>query len=462
MKLIHKSASQRARFHIPAFALPASVCLALLSTSLNAGVLPQNLGYGLDKLVESNLQLKGKLATPNGSPAVAAYNGYTTDVAADIASKAITEANGTGRFLVDITLSGSVSFARVRRAIESTFPGVKVTAVDKDYRSVGIIEGYVSLDDVPALSQVKGVRAVILALKPETSRVVVNPEAPAVPGRPTTGPAPEIAVGQTLTKLGIAFDQGVVQHRIDRINQFYNPSAPSNYTGNGISIGAMSDSFNTRTTGLHAPDNVASYDLPGSPSNPAGNTTPVLVLKDEDAAGSDEGRGMIQNIYKLAPRAKLAYATGFDGEVNFANYIRAMANIPGYENTFGGPVPFNGFKADIICDDISYGGEPFYGESIIGNGIDDATAVGVSYFSSAGNNIGINAYESALRIIPNGTGSTAAAGNTALTNTNIDLTNCAGRPLRGRLPQLQSERPGRGVPLEHPCLHDGLDRDAVG
>ena len=214
----------------------------------------------------------------------------------------------------------------------------------------------------------------------------------------------------------------MVQHRIDNINQFYNPAATLNYQGNGISIGAMSDSFNTRVAAPHAADNVASFDLPGAANNPAGNTTPVNVLKDETGAGTDEGRGMVQNIYKMAPKAKLAYATGVDGEVAFANYIRAMANIPGYENTFGTTTPFNGFKANVICDDISYGGEPFFGESIIGLGIDDAAAAGVAYFSSAGNNVGINAYESALRVIPNGTGLTAAAGNSALVGTNIDLT----------------------------------------
>ncbi len=420
MKSSNQPSTLRPRFRIPAFALPAGVCLAMVTASLQAGPVPQNLGYGLDKLVESNLQLQGKLPTTDGTPATAAYNGYATEAAADVAAKAITEAD-SGRFLVDITLGGNVPFGQVRKALVSQFPGLTITAVDKDYRGVGIIEGYVSVDDVPAVSQVKGVRAVILALKPDTSRVL-NPEAKAVKGAAVEGPTPEITVGQTLTKLGTAFDQGVVQHRVDFINQFYNPSATSNITGNGISIGAMSDSFDTRQSGQTAATNVTNYDLPGSPTNPAGNTTPVNVLIDETGAGTDEGRGMVQNIYKMAPRAKLAYATGVNGEVAFANYIRAMANIPGYENTFGGSVPFKGFKADVICDDISYGGEPFYGETIIGNGIDDATAAGVSYFSSAGNNIGINAYESALRVIPNGTGATAAAGNTALIGTNIDLT----------------------------------------
>ena len=273
----------------------------------------------------------------------------------------------------------------------------------------------------------------ILGLKPETDRgQFVTPDVEGVPAalsRKAPAPAPEVVVGQTLTKLGTAFDQGVVQHRIDFINRFYNPSLPNipanNINGAGISVGAMSDSFNTRGTAQNAALNVTNFDLPGASNNPAGNTTPVLVLKDQDTAGTDEGRGMVQNIHKMAPRARLAYATGVDGEVAFGNYIRAMANIPGFENTFSAAipgVPFGGFKADVICDDISYGGEPFYGESIIGLAIDDAFAVGVSYFSSAGNNIGINAYESALRIVPNGSGLTAST-NSALVGTNINLAN---------------------------------------
>ena len=269
--------------------------------------------------------------------------------------------------------------------------------------------------------------------------------------------------GQTLTKLGTAFDQGVVQHRVDQINQYYNPAATANWTGNGISIGAISDSYDTRTTGLNASSYVATFDLPGAPGNPV-NTKPVAVLIDDPAPGTDEGRGMIENIYKIAPKARIAYATGVNGEVAFANYIRAMAGITVTPAPFANPPagdPNGAFKADIICDDISYGGEPFYAESIIGNGIDDAAAVGVSYFSSAGNNIGINAYDSALRIVANGTGLTAAT-NAALTGTNLNLTGVPTNLYAGGFPQLQPERARRGVPLEHPRGRDGRDRDAVG
>ena len=190
-----------------------------------------------------------------------------------------------------------------------------------------------------------------------------------------------------------------------------------NYDGAGISVGALSDSFNTSTNAITATTDVNNFDLPGSTSHPL-NSQPVVVLQDS-AGGSDEGRGMIQIIHKMAPRARLAFATGNFGGVSFANNIRALAGLPGY--TYPAEIQ-QGFKADVIVDDLSVVSEPFYGESVVGGAIDDVAAAGVSYFSSAGNNIGTNGYESAIRLVPNGMGLTATAGNTALTGTNIDLT----------------------------------------
>ncbi len=430
--IFSRSAFQRfslSGHRLPATSLALPVCagiLALSLSSVSAKPVPENLGYGLDKLVASRLavaELNSKGAQPDSALTV---NGvaYADVDAAALASRSILAADG--RVLVDVTLSGLQSFKEVRKAVLDAVPSFTVNAVDKNYRSVGIIEGYVSVDEVTALANVHGVKAVILGLKPELESIS-KADAKALAkeqklaGKPVVGPGVEAVNGQVLNKIGTAFDQGVTQHGVDKINKLYDPTVSGTIDGSGISIGSMSDSFDTRAAAPHAADNVASFDLPGAATNPI-NTTPVNVLVDDPVAGTDEGRGMVQIVHKMAPRAKLAYATGVNGEVAFANYIRAMANIPGYETTFGGTVPFKGFKADVICDDISYGGEPFYGESIIGLGIDDAAAVGVSYFSSAGNNVGINAYESALRIVPNGTGLTAAAGNTALANTNIDLT----------------------------------------
>ncbi|MEO8670133.1 MAG: hypothetical protein ABI411_02390 [Tahibacter sp.] len=380
------------------------------TSSLYATNVPQNLGYGLDKLVESRALMRS-----GGS---GEFGGYATQTAQYYGERAITEAD-SGRVLIDISLTGYVKIGDLQAALLAKFPSFTITATDASYRGTGMIEGFIDVDHAAALSQTKGVRGVFLALKPDLESVPTTHEQSDIASAASTAASPEapnVAPGGVLNKLGTAFDQGVVQHRVDQINTFYNPSAPVNYDGAGISVGAMSDSFDTRAAAPHAAAGVSTFDLPGSPSHPL-NTQPVVVLTELPSAGTDEGRGMVEIVHKMAPRARLAFASGSLGEVQFGNSIRALAAVPGFT------LPNQaGFKADVIVDDISYGGEPMFGESIIGNAIDEVAALGVSYFSSAGNNIGINAYESPLRIVSNGTGLTAAAGNTALAGTNIDLT----------------------------------------
>src|ERR1041384_8037478 len=57
-----------------------------------------------------------------------------------------------------------------------------------------------------------------------------------------------------VTNVGIAQSQGVVQHRVDRIK---------GVDGKGITVGVMSDSFDTAPTTIRAADDVATGDLPG-------------------------------------------------------------------------------------------------------------------------------------------------------------------------------------------------------
>lgn len=409
--------------------LKASLCASAVLVSLGlltAKPIPDNIDFGLSKLVESDLAIQNAAARgPDAVAAIATYNGYTTELAASYAEDAITE-ELTGRVMVDVSLSGQVKVDELSRALAAKLSSLSITAKDRTYRGVGMIEGYVSVDEVPALANVRGVKAVFLVVKPTTDSAITVDPTVFLPSRSVPSlrqlaeigraPKPEANPGDTLRKLGTAFDQGVTQHRVDRINQFYNSAAPVNYDGTGISVGALSDSFNTRSAAPHADTGVANFDLPGSPSHPL-NSQPVVVLQDSPG-GTDEGRGMLENVHKMAPRARLAFATGGGGNVAFANNIRALAGLPGF--TFPAGVQ-QGFKADVIVDDLSIVGEPFYGESIVGNAIDDVAAAGVAYFSSAGNNIGTNGWESALRIVPNGSGTTAAA-NTALVGTNIDLT----------------------------------------
>lgn len=385
-----RTTSRRRGLAVAAFALLVSPLFAATSDY------PLNLGFGLDKLVESRAILKQ-------NPAAAQFNGYATEQAAGYASMAITDAN-SDRVLVDIVPTGKLNFATLQSNLESSIGSLTIKAVDTRYRGVGMIEAYISVDDAVALAKTPGVKAVFLGLKPRVVR--------------TQGPIPNPSVvnGDHLNKIGTAFDQGVIQHRIDRINQLYNPTAPVNYDGTGMSIGLMSDSYDTRSAAPHAATAVTNFDLPGAANNPW-NTQPVVVLQD-DPGGTDEGRGMTEIAYKMAPKARLAFATANTGEVEFANNIRALAGIPGF--TYPDPIQ-QGFKADAISDDVGYYDEPFYEDGIINDGVDDAAAFGVAYFSSAANDIGMNGYESELRIVPNGTGVTAAT-NSALVGTNVNLT----------------------------------------
>src|SRR5205814_9881248 len=92
--------------------------------------------------------------------------------------------------------------------------------------------------------------------------------------------------------------QAVNQHRVNRINSFYNSGVPLNWDGTGMSIGVMSDSFDSQPSEeggfTTAPADVASQDLPGT-----GNTTnsqPVVVLQDYNPTpgATNEGRAMCE------------------------------------------------------------------------------------------------------------------------------------------------------------------------
>ncbi|HEY1770428.1 MAG TPA: hypothetical protein VGG02_09250 [Chthoniobacterales bacterium] len=371
-------------------ALAVSLGMGFLVASSQARPVPQNLAGGLGELVASNLAVKGG-AQP-------AFDGYTTRRAASYAGLAIRD-QATGRFLVDIfPRSQNMKAPQLATLLASKFSSFTLTALDKNYHGVGMVEGYVSLDDVPAVGNMREVRSVILEMKPMVNKAVSPLES-----------GTSIQPGTTVPLLGTAFDQGVYQHRVDQINKFYNSKAALDYEGKGMSIGCLSDSYNSPSFNGSAATDVANFDLPGASSNPV-NTQPVVVLRDV-TNGTNEGRGMVQIAYKMAPKARLAFATGDTGEVGFANNIRALAGLAGYTYP---PDIQQGFAADTICDDLGYDDEPFFEDGIIAAAVDDVFAAGVSYFSSSGNDIGTYDYDSEYRNVPNTPD--------ALNGTNINLT----------------------------------------
>ena len=101
---------------------------------------------------------------------------------------------------------------------------------------------------------------------------------------------------------------GQVTTQGDTTMRSYNVRSRFGLDGSGVKIGVISDSYNSN---LEAQNDVDQGDLPGIKSNgqPNENPDPVQVLAD--TKGNDEGRAMLQIVHDIAPKSKLAFATGF-------------------------------------------------------------------------------------------------------------------------------------------------------
>lgn len=156
---------------------------------------------------------------------------------------------------------------------------------------------------------------------------------------------------------------GSVENRADFAMETDLIRSDFGFDGTGITIGILSDSFDTAVGQGNATisyaDDIASGDLPAG--------IPILEEYDQFRA-IDEGRAMAQLIHDVAPGANLAFATAFLGQTSFANNILALANI-----------------SDVVVDDIYYSFAPFFQDGVIAQAVDAAFAGGTQYYSSAGN-----------------------------------------------------------------------------
>ncbi len=262
----------------------------------------------------------------------------------------------SGRVLVHVHLDGSGSMAQISSLLTSR--GASIAAVDGNYRN-GVIAAYVPLAIVDELASTTGVRSISLAHR----------------GR---------------TNAGKVTSQGAALLQTDRSNA-------AGFDGTGVTVGILSDSFNT-SSGFgvtdNAADDVLSGDLPNTTAIPGGEGLKFLIELDPTifGPGTDEGRALAQIVHDLAPAASLCFATGFVSEVSFANNIRALRTDPAC-------------NADVIVDDIEYDDEPFFSDGMLAQAVDDVATSDslpghkVAYFSSAGNDAQ-QGYSSDLRIVP--------------------------------------------------------------
>jgi hypothetical protein len=166
-----------------------------------------------------------------------------------------------------------------------------------------------------------------------------------------------------VTRVGVTTSQGDVAMRSDEARTDFDVD------GTGVTVGVISDSYNTSGHGSANLD-VLNGDLPAG----------VQVLADS-AGGTDEGRAMAQIVHDVAPGAGIAFATGAGGEANFATNVRRLANQGG---------------ADVIVDDLFYLSEPMFQDGLIAQAVDEVKSQGVAYFSAAGNDADAS-YESGFR-----------------------------------------------------------------
>ena len=204
---------------------------------------------------------------------------------------------------------------------------------------------------------------------------MINHVRPVYPAVPTAGPAysfGDVAQKSDLARNGFGVD------------------------GQGIKIGVISDSYNTKPGNYANVLDVPTGELPGA-GNPEGDVTPVDVIQEYPyGVRTDEGRAMLQIVHDIAPGAELAFASGFISQGNMAQQIRNL-KLAG---------------CDAVVDDITYPTSPFFIDGMVSRAIRDVTAQGMTYITSAGN-FGMKSCEGTFNgtTVPPGNGLSGEAHN---------------------------------------------------
>ena len=208
-------------------------------SAVSAGPVPENVGGGLRQLIEGRVN--------------AAANPASVSAAAMLEPRLLRDEQS--RVLVNIWLDGGRPLTAVHQSLEAM--GARVHA-ELPNAGKGVIAAYVPLERASDAALLSGVKSVMLEHKPQL-------------------------------RLGKATSQGVATTHADKLNAI-------GLTGQGVTIGALSDSFNTApnsVTKIHAAQDIKSGDLPGK-GNPFGDTTPIVVIDEDPAPGTDEGRALLQ------------------------------------------------------------------------------------------------------------------------------------------------------------------------
>ena len=124
-----------------------------------------------------------------------------------------------------------------------------------------------------------------------------------------------------------------------------------NIDGSNIKVGILSDGVDHYTNAISAGDLPSGFQVVSN------------------SVSGDEGTAMAEIVHDVAPGASLAFADYGSSESSFASHITSLRNA----------------GCDVIVDDVVYFSEPVFEDGTIALAVDDATANGIKYISSAGN-----------------------------------------------------------------------------
>ena len=149
--------------------------------------------------------------------------------------------------------------------------------------------------------------------------------------------------------------EGDRAHRADWVRDAYNVK------GAGVTVCVLSDSIDNGNGALAEARRV--HALPPEPQ--------LTAVPGEEGSATGEGAAMLEIIHKIAPDAKLVFATARGGTDHVAANIRTLVSP-----TYG---------CQIIVDDIFFRDEPPFQDGAISIAINEAAAKGVLVISAAGN-----------------------------------------------------------------------------
>ena len=363
--------------------IPLTLCLSIVASCAFAAPNPSNLGLGLRQLVDS-------------------YKRDRAAVQAKAATSRTIQLDSQDRVVVNVHLDGKAPINVVAAVL--TRAGAEVLAVDPNWRH-GVISARLPLAQAEAIGATVGVQSVMLGHRP-------------------------------IHRIGkVTAESSVVEHA----QQANTAGVLSNngFLGRNISVGIISDSYDTAQGVPRASEGVASGDLPGI-GNPDGYNQAVVNLEDSFFSGAtDEGRGMAEIVHDLAPAAKICFHTAGISQPIMSLGIRKLRSS-------------SSALCDIIVDDIFFIDEPFFSDGEVAQAIEDVSAgislpgKKVAYFSAAGNS-GNNGYSSDLRLLTPGQGQQA---NDAAGANQLDLSQVPSSLYAGGFHNLKSSgSPAIAMPI---------------